>query len=267
MINDLLDYLILGFVQGVTEFFPISSSGHLVLFKDLLEINNSGASAEIIAHFGTLFSIILFYRATFFSNKNSDDFFHINTLKMLIISIIPAVFFGLFDVFSDSFSLESFFDDSNFVKIALICNGGFLIALSGLRDLMEKSKIFASPEPWKWDYKTSFFLGLFQAFAMLPGISRSGMVISYGLFVGLEKKKIIQYAFFMAVPVIMLSIVYKLLFSDDGLFEAIAFQPGLVLFLSSFIFGYFSLIFLIKFLERFSFAWFGLYCIIISLAL
>ena len=100
---------------------------------------------------------------------------------------------------------------------------------------------------------------------MLPGISRSGMVISYGLFVGLEKKKIIQYAFFMAVPVIMLSIVYKLLLSDG--FEAIAFQSGLILFISSFIFGYFSLIFLIKFLERFSFAWFGLYCIIISVVL
>lgn len=251
MINELLNYLILGFVQGVTEFFPISSSGHLVLFENFLGINNAGASAEIIAHFGTLFSIILFYRATFFSNKNSDDFFHMNTLKMLIISTIPAVLCGFF------FDLEVFFN-YDFVKTALLCNGGFLIALSILRGAMEKS-------PWKWDYRTSFFLGLFQALAMLPGISRSGMVISYGLFVGLEKKKIIQYAFFMAVPVIMLSIVYKLLFSDG--FEAIAFQPGLVLFLSSFIFGYFSLIFLIKFLERFSFAWFGLYCIIISLVL
>jgi len=249
--NELLNYLILGFVQGVTEFFPISSSGHLVLFEDFLGINNAGASAEIIAHFGTLFSIILFYRATFFSNKNSDDFFHINTLKMLIISTIPAVLCGFF------FDLEVFFN-YDFVKTALLCNGGFLIALSILRGTMENS-------PWKWDYKTSFFLGIFQALAMLPGISRSGMVISYGLFVGLEKKKIIQYAFFMAVPVIMLSIVYKLLFSDG--FEAIAFQSGLVLFLSSFIFGYFSLIFLIKFLERFSFAWFGLYCIIISLVL
>ena len=251
MMNELLNYLILGFVQGVTEFFPISSSGHLVLFEDFLGINNAGASAEIIAHFGTLFSIILFYRATFFSNKNSDDFFHMNTLKMLIISTIPAVLCGFF------FDLEVFFN-YDFVKTALLCNGGFLIALSILRDVMEKS-------PWKWDYKTSFFLGIFQALAMLPGISRSGMVISYGLFVGLEKKKIIQYAFFMAVPVIILSIVYKLLFSDG--FEAIAFQSGLVLFLSSFIFGYFSLIFLIKFLERFSFAWFGLYCIIISLVL
>jgi undecaprenyl-diphosphatase len=130
---------------------------------------------------------------------------------------------------------------------------------------MKKSTVFKNLSKWKWDYRTSLFLGLFQALAMLPGISRSGMVISYGLFVGLEKKKIIQYAFFMAVPVILLSIVYKILFSDG--FEAIAFESGIILFISSFVFGYFSLIFLIKFLERFSFAWFGLYCIIISLVL
>ena len=261
--NELFNYLVLGFVQGVTEFFPISSSGHLVLFEDFLGINDAGASAEIIAHFGTLFSIILFYRATFFSNKNSDDFFHINTLKMLVIATIPAVFLGLFDFFSDSFSLESFFN-YDFVKTALFCNGGFLLALSGLRDNMEESTIFQNPPAWKWDYKTSLFLGFFQAFAMLPGISRSGMVISYGLFVGLEKKKIIQYAFFMAVPTIIISIIYKYL--SDG-FGGIDFQSGLILFLSSFLFGYLSLIFLIKFLERFSFAWFGLYCIIISLVL
>jgi undecaprenyl-diphosphatase len=263
--NELINYLILGFIQGVTEFFPISSSGHLVLFEHFLEVKNAGASAEIVAHFGTLFSIILFYKATFFSNKNSDDFFHINTLKMLAISTIPAVLVGLFSGLSENFDLEAFFN-YDFVKVALLCNGGFLIALSGLRDSMEKSTIFENPSPWQWNYKTSFFLGLFQALAMLPGISRSGMVISYGLFVGLEKKKIIQYAFFMAIPVILLSIVYKLLFSG-GFDEIISTQSGLVLFLSSFVFGYLSLTFLIKFLERFSFAWFGLYCIIISVVL
>ena len=263
--NELINYLILGFIQGVTEFFPISSSGHLVLFEHFLEVKNAGASAEIVAHFGTLFSIILFYKATFFSNKNSDDFFHINTLKMLAISTIPAVLVGLFSGLSENFDLEAFFN-YDFVKVALLCNGGFLIALSGLRDSMEKSTIFENPSPWQWNYKTSFFLGLFQALAMLPGISRSGMVISYGLFVGLEKKKIIQYAFFMAIPVIVLSIVYKLIFSD-GPDESISPQSGLMLFLSSFVFGYLSLTFLIKFLERFSFAWFGLYCIIISVVL
>jgi len=263
--NELVTYLILGFIQGVTEFFPISSSGHLVLSEHFLKVKNPGASAEIVAHFGTLFSIILFYKATFFSNKNSDDFFHINTLKMLAISTIPAVLVGLFSGLSENFDLEAFFN-YDFVKVALLCNGGFLIALSGLRDSMEKSTIFENPSPWKWNYKTSFFLGLFQALAMLPGISRSGMVISYGLFVGLEKKKIIQYAFFMAIPVIVLSIVYKLIFSD-GPDESISPQSGLMLFLSSFVFGYLSLTFLIKFLERFSFAWFGLYCIIIGVLL
>ena len=263
--NELVIYLILGFIQGVTEFFPISSSGHLVLSEHFLKVKNPGASAEIVAHFGTLFSIILFYKATFFSNKNSDDFFHINTLKMLAISTIPAVLVGLFSGLSENFDLEAFFN-YDFVKVALLCNGGFLIALSGLRDSMEESTIFENPSPWKLNYKTSFFLGLFQALAMLPGISRSGMVISYGLFVGLEKKKIIQYAFFMAIPVIVLSIVYKLIFSD-GPDESISPQSGLMLFLSSFVFGYLSLTFLIRFLERFSFAWFGLYCIIIGMFL
>ena len=150
-------YLILGLIQGVTEFFPISSSGHLVLFKHYFsEVKSAGASAEIVAHFGTLFSIILFYKATFFSNKNSDDFFHINTLKMLAISTIPAVLVGLFSGLSENFDLETLFGNYDFVKVALLCNGGFLIALSGLRDSMEKSTIFENPSPWQWNYKTSF---------------------------------------------------------------------------------------------------------------
>ena len=100
---------------------------------------------------------------------------------------------------------------------------------------------------------------------MLPGISRSGMVISAGLFAGLEKKKVIQYAFFMAIPVILLSIIYKFLFSNG--FNSISIESSFVLFISSFAFGYFSLLFLIKFLEKYSFMWFGFYCILISFIL
>ena len=71
--NELFNYLVLGFIQGVTEFFPISSSGHLVLFEDFLGINNAGASAEIIAHFGTLFSIILFYSCLLYTSPSPRD--------------------------------------------------------------------------------------------------------------------------------------------------------------------------------------------------
>ena len=114
----------------------------------------------------------------------------------------------------------------------------------------------------KFNMQSALLLGLFQSIAILPGISRSGMVISSAIMLGLNKDKSIQYCFFMVIPVIVLSIFYELLFSSG--FEAINLFDGLALFVSSFVFGYLSLFFLVKFLKRFDFWWFGLYCIIVS---
>mgnify|MGYP001288541910 FL=1 len=244
--SELINYIILGMIQGLTEFFPVSSSGHLVLFQDFLKINNEGASAEIIAHFGTLFSILLFYKSSFFSAKKDDDFFNIKNIKLLIISTIPAIIFGLL------FNFEQFFN-YQFVQFSLMANGILIILMSLLKNSFSL----------KLNMQSALLLGLFQSIAILPGISRSGMVISSAIMLGLNKEKSIQYCFFMVVPVIVLSIFYELLFSSG--FEAINFFDGLALFLSSFIFGYLSLFFLVKFLKRFDFWWFGLYCIIVSL--
>ena len=244
--NELINYIILGIIQGLTEFFPVSSSGHLVLFQDYLKITNEGASAEIIAHFGTLFSILLFYRSSFFSSINEDDFFNIKTIKLLVISTIPAIIFGLI------FDFEQFFNYS-FVQYSLMANGFLIIFMS----LIKNSFSF------DLNLKSALLLGLFQSVAILPGISRSGMVISSALMLGLNKEKSIQYCFFMVVPIIILSIVYELLFSSG--FEAINIVDGIGLFVSSFIFGYLSLYFLVQFLKKFDFWWFGLYCIIVSI--
>ena len=244
--NELINYIILGIIQGLTEFFPVSSSGHLVLFQDYLKITNEGASAEIIAHFGTLFSILLFYRSSFFSSINEDDFFNIKTIKLLAISTIPAIIFGLI------FDFEQFFNYS-FVQYSLMANGFLIIFMSLLKNSFS----------FDLNLKSALLLGLFQSVAILPGISRSGMVISSALMLGLNKEKSIQYCFFMVVPIIILSIVYELLFSSG--FEAINIVDGIGLFVSSFIFGYFSLYFLVQFLKKFDFWWFGLYCIIVSI--
>ena len=244
--NELINYIILGIIQGLTEFFPVSSSGHLVLFQDYLKITNEGASAEIIAHFGTLFSILLFYRSSFFSSINEDDFFNIKTIKLLLISTIPAIIFGLI------FDFEQFFNYS-FVQYSLMANGFLIIFMSLLKNSFS----------FDLNLKSALLLGLFQSVAILPGISRSGMVISSALMLGLNKEKSIQYCFFMVVPIIILSIVYELLFSSG--FEAINIVDGIGLFVSSFIFGYFSLYFLVQFLKKFDFWWFGLYCIIVSI--
>ena len=244
--NELINYIILGVIQGLTEFFPVSSSGHLVLFQDYLKITNEGASAEIIAHFGTLFSILLFYRSSFFSSINEDDFFNIKTIKLLVISTIPAIIFGLI------FDFEQFFNYS-FVQYSLMANGFLIIFMSLLKNSFS----------FDLNLKSALLLGLFQSVAILPGISRSGMVISSALMLGLNKEKSIQYCFFMVVPIIILSIVYELLFSSG--FEAINIVDGIGLFVSSFIFGYLSLYFLVQFLKKFDFWWFGLYCIIVSI--
>ncbi len=244
--NELINYIILGIIQGLTEFFPVSSSGHLVLFQDYLKITNEGASAEIIAHFGTLFSILLFYRSSFFSSINEDDFFNIKTIKLLVISTIPAIIFGLI------FDFEQFFNYS-FVQYSLMANGFLIIFMSLLKNSFS----------FDLNLKSALLLGLFQSVAILPGISRSGMVISSALMLGLNKEKSIQYCFFMVVPIIILSIVYELLFSSG--FEAINIVDGVGLFVSSFIFGYLSLYFLVQFLKKFDFWWFGLYCIIVSI--
>ena len=244
--NELINYIILGIIQGLTEFFPVSSSGHLVLFQDYLKITNEGASAEIIAHFGTLFSILLFYRSSFFSSINEDDFFNIKTIKLLVISTIPAIIFGLI------FDFEQFFNYS-FVQYSLMANGFLIIFMSLLKNSFS----------FDLNLKSALLLGLFQSVAILPGISRSGMVISSSLMLGLNKEKSIQYCFFMVVPIIILSIVYELLFSSG--FEAINIVDGIGLFVSSFIFGYLSLYFLVQFLKKFDFWWFGLYCIIVSI--
>ena len=244
--NELINYIILGIIQGLTEFFPVSSSGHLVLFQDYLKITNEGASAEIIAHFGTLFSILLFYRSSFFSSINEDDFFNIKTIKLLVISTIPAIIFGLI------FDFEQFFNYS-FVQYSLMANGFLIIFMSLLKNSFS----------FDLNLKSALLLGLFQSVAILPGISRSGMVISSALMLGLNKEKSIQYCFFMVIPIIILSIVYELLFSSG--FEAINIVDGIGLFVSSFIIGYLSLYFLVQFLKKFDFWWFGLYCIIVSI--
>ena len=246
--NELINYIILGMIQGLTEFFPVSSSGHLVLFQDFLKIKNEGASAEIIAHFGTLFSILLFYKASLFSSKNENDFFNPNTIKLLVISTIPAIILGI--IFRDDF--EQFFN-YEFVQYSLFANGVLIILMS----------LFKNSFSFSFNFKSALLLGVFQSIAILPGISRSGMVISSALMLGLNKEKSIQYCFFMVIPVIILSIFYELLFSSG--FDAINLLDGVGLFLSSFIFGYLSLYFLVAFLKKFDFWWFGLYCIIVSI--
>jgi len=169
--NNLIELFILGIIQGMTEFFPISSSGHLVIGQDILNISNLDATEEIIAHFGTLFSIIYFYRSSFFSKKNPSDFFHSENLTKLVLATIPAIIFALL------FDVESYFN-IGFVEKALLINGIWLISATILTNTFK----------FKLTNKIALLLGIFQSIAILPGISRSGAVICAALILGIKKK-------------------------------------------------------------------------------
>ena len=246
----LVDAIILGSIQGITEFLPISSSGHLVIAQSLLGLKLPGNIIEVVTHLGTLFSVIIVFRKDII--KYFFDFKNPLTKKYLLclfIGTIPALIIGLS---AKSFILL-FFESIKMVSFSLIFTGVILF-LSRKRN-NNKSKI---------NYKNSLLIGISQALAIIPGISRSGITISTGLLLGMNAKDTARFSFLLAIPVI----------SGAGLITAIDMldQPVLISFnimfaalASSFVVGYLSLKWFLRILENGKLHFFGFYCIAIGL--
>ena len=246
----LSEAIILGSIQGITEFLPISSSGHLVIAQSLLGLKLPGNIIEIVTHLGTLFSVIIVFRKDivkyFFDFKNPLTKKYI---LCLFIGTIPALIIGLS---AKSFILL-FFESIKMVSFSLIFTGVILF-LSRKRN-NKKSKI---------NYKNSLLIGISQALAIIPGISRSGITISTGLLLGMNAKDTARFSFLLAIPAI----------SGAGLITAIDMldQPVLISFnimiaalASSFVVGYLSLKWFLRILENGKLHFFGFYCIAIGL--
>ena len=246
----LVDAIILGLIQGITEFLPISSSGHLVIAQSLLGLKLPGNIIEVVTHLGTLFSVIIVFRKDII--KYFFDFKNPLTKKYILclfIGTIPALIIGLS---AKSFILL-FFESIKMVSFSLIFTGVILF-LSRKRN-NKKSKI---------NYKNSLLIGISQALAIIPGISRSGITISTGLLLGMNAKDAARFSFLLAIPAI----------SGAGLITAIDMldQPVLISFnimfaalASSFVVGYLSLKWFLRILENGKLHFFGFYCIAIGL--
>ena len=245
----LAEAIILGIVQGLTEFLPISSSGHLVLAQYLLEIDENGNEFEILVHIGTLASILVV-----FSNDLKLLFSDLKTKKnqsyifLLFLASLPAAIAGIW--FKDYFEL--LFDDYFIVSKALIFTGLILIL----------SYFFKSGEK-KHNLISSILIGFFQALAITPGISRSGMTISCALFMGINAKDAAKFSFLMAIPVI--SGAGFLTFIDSYNNFSIPISIGLAALFSSFLVGVIALKWLLNWLGKGKFHYFGIYCILLGL--
>ena len=254
---DSFDAVILGIIQGFTEFLPVSSSGHLELGKAILGDNSVPEDSllfTVVLHFATALSTIVVFRKDIwkiignllkFSWNEETEF----TLKILV-SMIPAVTIGLlFEV-----QLESFFGGN----IAFV--GTMLLITALLLWLADRSKITEK----KVTYSNAFIIGIAQAIAMLPGISRSGSTISTSVLLGNDKTKAARFSFLMVVPLIFGKIAKDLL-SGDLKFNTSSFGYLSVGFLASFFSGLFACQWMISLVKKSKLSYFSIYCIIVGI--
>lgn len=186
MIPELLQIVILAAVQGIAEFLPISSSGHLVVLAELFDHQAGSAELNIVLHFGTLLAIVLFYRKRIVELLTSDR----QVIPLLIVGTIPAMIVGLWLKLEHEWILQN----------ALVA--GFMLVITGFM-LMSLTTISGGKKDYtELGIAGAFFIGCAQAFALLPGISRSGATIVAGNVVGLNRQSAATFSFLLAIPAI-----------------------------------------------------------------
>lgn len=253
---DFIEAIVLGIIQGLTEFLPVSSSGHLELAKAILGDNSvpqESLTFTVVLHFATALSTVVIFRKEVLEILKGLFQFKWNeqaqfSLK-IIISMIPAVIVGL--LFEEQ--LEAFFGG----KILLV--GAMLLVTALLLLLADKAK--------NTDKKVSFtnaiIIGISQAIAMLPGISRSGATISTSVLLGVDRTKAARFSFLMVVPLII-GKVAKDLMSGDINFSSAEIVPLSVGFLAAFISGLLACTWMISLVKKSKLSYFAIYCAIVG---
>ena len=265
---NLLQAVIMGIIQGLTEFLPVSSSGHLVLTSSFYKYFTnkefvSGGSEEvvfdIILHLGTLLAVFLFFRKdiisitkSFFNACVKRDFS--DPEAKLAAFILLGTVFTVFVAFPLKIVSESLMNLPYVVGIFL-CITGCILYLGEW--VSEKKQVKTD----KVDLKTAIIIGIAQGIASIPGISRSGSTISTGIFLGLDRVACARYSFLLSIPIIVgASVFYPILevdFQEILSYNWLAFAIG---FLVSFISGYFCIKYFLKFLGKHSMKIFAYYC-------
>ncbi|NNE77715.1 MAG: undecaprenyl-diphosphate phosphatase [Pricia sp.] len=254
---DTLDAILLGIIQGLTEFLPVSSSGHLELGKAILgdhSVPEESLLFTVVLHFATALSTLVVFRkdvweiicGLFHFKWNEETQF---TFK-IIISMLPAVIVGLF--FEEE--LEAFFGGNiRFVGFMLLITAALLYFADKAKDTDKKV-----------NYGTAFIIGISQAVAMLPGISRSGATISTSVLLGVDKTKSARFSFLMVVPLII-GKIGKDVVSGDLVLNGDNNMAMIAGFIAAFIAGLAACTWMIQLVKKSKLTYFAIYCLIVGL--
>ncbi len=267
----IIEALILGIIQGATEFLPVSSSGHLAITSHLLGVENNSLAFTIILHLGTLLAIMIAYKESIwglirefflmmkdlFTGKGFclDKSKYRKYIVLLIVASIPAGIVGVF--FSDI--IDALFSSVYFVVITLSVTGIILIA--GEKISSKSTKNIEELTPVQ-----AFGVGLFQMCAVLPGISRSGTTTVGGLTIGLKREEALEFSFLMALPAILGSLLLDIKDILGTVMDLSVPVVG-VGFISSLIVGYLSINFFKKVVKKGSMMIFSVYLWCVSAVL
>jgi undecaprenyl-diphosphatase len=248
----MMEVTILAVLQGIAEFLPVSSSGHLVIGQHLLGINAPGMRLDVFLHVGTLISIFVYYASSVFGILRRREWRY--ALKIAL-SALPAV--AVYFLFKDF--IDGMFDNAKMVGALLMFTGAVLI---GTRYLPRGSRDVS--------FLRALLMGAVQALALLPGVSRSGMTLAFARGGKVEPEKAAEFSFLMSAPLIAGALVIELLKSFKETPEEAASQvPWFMLLIGmaiAAVVGYFSLKILVKALKGRWFWIFGPYCLLAGLA-
>ena len=251
----LLQAIILGVVQGLTEFLPVSSSGHLVLVRELLDVSiEDNVSFQVAVHFGTLLAVLIFYRVrllTIIRESWRGEGDGRKWILWLVVGTIPAVI--VYATIGDH--LEILFSGTTLVGIAWLFTAALLFSAG--RFSFERFSV------GKMGFMRVVVIGIAQAVALIPGVSRSGSTISVALLVGVERKAAIDFAFILSLPAVGGGVILK---APEWLADPAAFGlPYLMGGLAAFVTGYLAIAIMLKVVIGGKLGWFALYCLILGI--
>lgn len=250
---DILQSVIMGIVEGFTEFLPISSTGHMIIVGDWLGVKQDSVvkAYEIIIQFAAILAVVLNYKEKFSPKK-------ITLWMKLAVAFFPlgAVGFLFAKQVKAMFSIE-------IVALMFIIGGIIFLVV----EKFYKPKEHFIDDVEKVSYKQALWIGVAQVFALIPGTSRAGSTIIGAMLVGLTRKASAEFSFLLAFPVMCATTAYDLVKHRHELFTDANFTVLVVGFVIAFIVAYATIKLFLKFLEKFTFVGFGIYRIVFGLAL
>ena len=246
MISDYLQAIFLAFVQGVSEFIPVSSSAHLVIFSEFLNFNGQSLIFDVGLHLGSLIAIIFFFRNDLLKIKNNKKL-----LKLIIIGSLPLIIFGYYFI---SFGIINILRNIEVIGWSTLVFGLLLYYADSFKVAKNLDKDLNT--------KNILIIGMMQVLSLIPGVSRSGIIITVGRLLNFNREDSVKISFFLSIPALLGASIISI---KDVTNESFEFNILLLIsILVSFIFSYLTIKYLLIYVQKFSMKIFVVYRIILS---